>query len=162
MHGAESLRSWLSPCWSVNSLVLWNLKIHYFAFRVCHWTLSWVKWIFSTSSFQLVIAFPSPAVFHNWSFPSGFVIDIFILFWSLPCALCVPSISVSLISDCNNIWWNVLIMKLLIIQFSPSSFLLSVFVSFSVWDLNKLLSALFSHAVNLWFSFALRDQAEQL
>jgi len=95
MHGAESLRRWLSPCWSVNSLVLWNLKIHYFAFIVCHWNLSWVKWIHSTSTFQLFYRLPFSGRVSQLVFPFRFCDWHFYAFLTPPmCTMCTIHLSI--------------------------------------------------------------------
>jgi len=92
-HGAESLRGWKSLGYSRNSLLFRAWRFTAVFTKACHWTLSWARWVQSTShshSFKIHfdIIHPSRCWSPKWYLCSGF--------------LC-KSLYASLISQCMKI-----------------------------------------------------------
>jgi len=126
---------------SDTACLLWNLKVHYYAHKACHWTLSWTTWIQTTLSHLLKIhsnitlpSIPSPSI---WSLPFRFTWPnfVWISHFSRTCYMPCPSHPLWLDHLNNNLW------RLQLRRSSLSNSLLPA-VTFSLLGRNILLSTL--------------------
>jgi hypothetical protein len=130
--------------------------------RSCHWSLSWARWIQSTSShcisLRSVILSSYPCLgLSSGLFSSSFPTRILYAFLISHMLLFSSSVSSSLIWSPNNIWRSVQVTKFLIMQSSPASFhfLPHRFKYFSHYPVLK-------HPQSMLFPYCVTDQVSHL